>query len=203
MKVKICGITNIEDALMAENLGADALGFIFFKASKRYISPESAGEIIKSLKPFTSKVGVFVNEEHAIVNEIASSIGLSVVQLHGDETYDYIKKINHNLVKAIRVKDLSDIDSISNYPGCIFLLDTFSNNLYGGTGTTFNWKLVPELLRKDIILAGGVSINNIDEIMKNIKPYAVDVSSSIEVSPGIKDHEKMKELFYKIKSYRG
>lgn len=202
MKVKICGITNIDDAKICTTLGADAVGFIFYKESKRYLSPEDAREIIKQLPPFISKVGVFVNEDVDIVNSIANRVGLNFVQLHGDETPEYLQKVNYPIIKAFRVDKDFDFTKLRDYDNCSFLLDSFHKEEYGGTGQKFGWEKIPNELRCKIILAGGVSSKNIDQIKNEINPYAIDISSSVEISPGIKDHEKLKQIFTKINDVR-
>ncbi|MFO7445440.1 MAG: phosphoribosylanthranilate isomerase [Ignavibacteriaceae bacterium] len=202
MKVKICGITNTADAILAEQSGADAIGFIFYKGSKRYISPEDAKNIIRQLSPFTMKVGVFVNEDTDTVNMIASNIKLNAVQLHGAESPEYIEKIAYPVIKSFRVEDDFNYSRISNYNGVSILLDTFSAAEYGGTGFPFNWNLIPVELRSMIILAGGISILNIDEVITTVKPAAVDISSSLEKEPGKKDERKIKQFFQIINSYR-
>ena len=202
MKVKICGITNLDDALLCESSGADALGFIFYKNSKRYISPDSAKKIINQLSPFTLKVGVFVNEDPEIVNQIAGEIGLNSVQLHGDETADYISKIFLPVIKVFRINNDFNFSKINEVNGASILLDTFSDVEHGGTGSTFNWELIPSQLRSKIILAGGISNENIEHIINEIKPAAIDISSSLEKEPGKKDQQKVKQFFLKINSYR-
>jgi phosphoribosylanthranilate isomerase len=205
MKIKICGITNIEDAVTAESCGADAIGFIFYKKSKRYIEPSAAVEIIAALSPFTVKVGVFVNEEQDYINKTASGIKLNAVQLHGDETPEYIEGINHPVIKGFRVKEGFDFSVINKYKGIPVLLDAYSAAEYGGTGTSFDWNLIPPELKNRIILAGGISINNIENILTNIKPAAIDVSSSLETGissvPLRKDQHKIKSFFNKINLY--
>jgi phosphoribosylanthranilate isomerase len=202
MKVKICGITNIEDALIAESCGANAIGFIFYKRSKRYIAPSTAAEIIAALSPFTVKVGVFVNEEQDAVNGIASKIKLNAVQLHGDEKPEYISGINYPVIKGFRVKEEFDFSSIQKFIGIPLLLDAYSPAEYGGTGLSFNWNVIPSELKNKIVLAGGISINNIDHIMNIVKPAAIDVSSSLETDilsvPVRKDSLKIKNFFNKI-----
>ncbi len=202
MKVKVCGITNLEDALLCESEGADALGFIFYKKSKRYIKPNTAKEIIEHLSPFTMKVGVFVNDSPDFINETAKNLHLNIVQLHGEETPDMVSRINFPVIKSFRINGKFDFPILKQYPASFFLFDTFSNSEYGGTGKTFNWKLIPDELKSKIILAGGISINNIEEIIKNVKPAAVDLSSSLEVKPGRKDNKKVKEFFNKIKNLK-
>lgn len=199
MKVKICGITNYEDASAAIDNGADALGFIFYDKSKRYIDYNSATEIINKLPFFVMKVGVFVNEYYTKVNVLANQLKINAVQIHGDESPFYCDKITHPSIKAFRVHDKFDFNLLENYHECTFLLDTKTDEAYGGTGKSFDWEIIPHSLRNRIILAGGISINNIEEIKDNINPQAIDVSSSIEKYPGKKDHNKMIELLKKIK----
>jgi len=199
MRVKICGITNLEDALICQKYGADALGFIFYPKSPRYISPEKSAEIIKKLSPFISKIGVFVNESADEVNRIAETAGLSMVQLHGSENPEYTKKIKYPVLKAFRIKDGFDFRQLDQYSDCSFLLDSFSKEAFGGTGQSFDWQLIPENLRNKIVLAGGVSLENIEEIYMETKPAAVDVSSALEDSPGKKSHSKIKKFLTKLK----
>lgn len=202
MKVKICGITNIEDALLAEQLGADAVGFIFYKKSKRYISPEIAKVISHKLSAFTLKVGVFVNETEDEINRIAAAARLNLIQLHGDEKPEMIEKLTLPSIKSFRIKEDFDFTILEEYPHTNFLFDTFSQNEFGGTGKTFDWSIIPPSLRKRVIIAGGVSEKNVEEIFTKINPYAVDVSSLLEISPGKKDHDKMKSFFQKINQLR-
>lgn len=202
MKAKICGITNISDAKICAEIGADAIGFIFYKKSKRYVAPKVVKEIIKKLPPFILKVGVFVNEDINIVNSIAKEVGLNIIQLHGDETPEYLKDVNYPVIKAFRVNDEFDFSQLENYENCSFLFDSFDKDEYGGTGLKFNWDEIPSNIRNKIILAGGISEENIENIYRDIKPYAIDISSSVEVSPGKKDHKKIKRLFKKINEVR-
>lgn len=197
VKVKVCGITNIDAAKLCVDCGADALGFIFYRESKRYIEPDKAKMIIDSLPFFVFKVGVFVNEEVDRVNQIAQELNLNAVQLHGDESLDYCTKINYPVIKAIRVDEKLN-ENLKKYSDFTILLDSKDQKEYGGTGQKFNWDLIPESSRSKIILAGGVSEENINEIYNSIKPQAVDLSSSLEKEPGIKDHGKVKSFFRKI-----
>ncbi len=199
MKVKICGITNIDDALLCEKLGADALGFLFYKKSKRYVSPETASEIISKLSPFTMKIGVFVNESAEMVNKIASNVKLNAVQLHGDENPEITDNISFSVIKSFRVHPGFDFSVLDKFKNVSYLLDTFSPWEYGGTGKSFIWKLIPDQLKSKIILAGGVSLQNIEFIYNKIKPAAVDISSSLEKVPGKKDAEKVKQFFIKLR----
>ena len=198
LRVKICGITNLEDALLCESEGADALGFIFYKKSKRYIEPDLAKEIINYLSPFIMKVGVFVNESVDFINETAAELNLNAVQLHGEESPELVSKITFPVIKSFRINNGFDFSILKKYSDNFLLLDTYSDAEYGGTGKTFNWKLIPHELKNKIILAGGISADNIEEIFFNIKPAAVDLSSSLESEPGKKDKEKVKEFFKKI-----
>jgi phosphoribosylanthranilate isomerase len=202
LKVKICGITNLEDALLCEKLGADALGFVFYDKSKRYIQPNSARDIIKMLSPFTLKVGVFVNEIPENINVISKLAGLNIVQLHGDETPKQIDEINLPTIKAFRVSDDFDFDILNDYKNCYFLFDSYSISEYGGTGNTFNWDLIPKHLKGKIILSGGISSSNMQRIIKEVNPYAIDVSSSLEEFYGKKSHEKLIEFFNYLKGIK-
>ncbi len=202
MKIKICGITNTEDALAAESFGADAVGFIFYKKSKRYVTPKQAEHIIKTLSPFTTKVGVFVDETFASINKISKQTGINVVQLHGDENPDIMNSILLPVIKAFRVDDNFDYNKLNQYQEYSILLDAYSENNYGGTGNKFNWKKIPFEIKNKIILAGGISSDNIEFIYKNINPAAVDLSSSLEITPGKKDKKKMEEFFNKVNLIR-
>jgi len=202
MKIKICGITNTEDALAAESFGADAVGFIFYKKSKRYVSPKKAEHIIKTLSPFTTKVGVFVDETFEIINNISNQTGINVVQLHGDENPDIMKSISLPVIKAFRVDDNFDYNKLNQYQECSILLDAYSENDYGGTSNKFNWEKIPFEIKNKIILAGGISSDNIESIYQNINPAAVDLSSSLEMTPGKKDKKKMGKFFSKVNLIR-
>lgn len=194
MKIKICGITKLEDAQMCVEHGVDAIGFIFFPKSKRYISSEDAKNIATSLPIFTHKIGVFVDEDVDEVNRIAKIVGLSGVQLHGNETVEYISQINHPVIKSFGVDETFDFTTLSDYSNCGILLDVKDIEQHGGTGNSFDWELIPKYVRKKVIIAGGVSPDNIVEIHEKINPYGVDLSSSVEVSPGIKDADKIIEV---------
>lgn len=202
MKVKICGITNLEDAFLCAEYNADAVGFIFYKKSKRYIPFEKAKDIINQLPPFLMKVGVFVQEEANFVNESAKKIGLNVVQLHSDETAKYISKIHLPVIKAFRVNEIFDWSIIEDYKDCSIMLDSFSQNEFGGTGETFEWNSIPSKYKNKIILSGGITIDKLGQIFSEIKPVAIDVSSSLEISPGKKDHKKLKEFLTKFNNIK-
>lgn len=202
MKVKVCGITNLNDAKLCEDCGADALGFIFYKGSKRYIEPEKATGIIQSLPPFIMKVGVFVNESEEEVNKVAIIAGLNAVQLHYDKEITSYSRINLPVINAYRVNDDFDFSVLYELRMQYFLLDAYSKDGYGGTGKKFDWTKIPDDLKNRIILAGGISIDNIEYIFNNIKPAAIDLSSSLEIEPGKKDHHKIKKFFEKLNSLK-
>jgi phosphoribosylanthranilate isomerase len=197
MKVKICGITNQQDASMAVELGVDVLGFIF-AASPRRIDPEKARAIISSLPPFVLTVGVFVNEDLAKIREVARFCGLDMIQLHGDEPPDVCSEFMPRTIKAFRLKDESSLELIKPYLGKVraLLFDTYSGEKRGGTGKTFDWGLAVKgkELGVPLILSGGLSPSNIEEAIATVKPYAVDVNSGVEKSPGIKSPDLMKKL---------
>ena len=200
-KVKICGITSPEDALTAVEAGADALGFVFYKESPRHIFPEEAARIINLLPPFVQAVGLFVNEAPEIVNQISRNCRLGLVQLHGDETPDYCRRIEQRVMKAFRVRSLTCLDPIADYrlSGC--LLDAYSPSFYGGTGKSFNWEIAREAMTRGhrIVLAGGLTPDNVAEAIRQVRPYAVDVSSGVESAPGRKDADKVREFIRNAK----
>ncbi|MEG8947146.1 phosphoribosylanthranilate isomerase [Rosettibacter firmus] len=202
MRVKICGITNLEDALLCCNLGADALGFVFYEKSKRYIDFSSAKDIIKKLPAFVLKVGVFVDNSLNEINEISRSLGLNAVQLHGEQNSEFVNQINLPVIKSFRINDEFDFSILNKFQNCSFLLDTYSNDSFGGTGKKFKWDLIPAQIRNNIILAGGISVENVEYIFNNIKPQGVDLSSSVEKEPGKKDPDKLKEFFRVINNLR-
>lgn len=202
MKIKICGITNLEDALVCSEHGTDMLGFVFYKNSKRFVDYTVAKSIIRILPRQIVSVGVFVDEDYSFINSIAEEIGLKKIQLHGSESPDYVGKIKFPVIKAFRVNEKFDWNKLNEYSYCEILLDTYSAEAIGGTGKTFDWKLIQDKYKHSIILSGGISINNIDKIMNEIKPAAIDVSSSIESYPGKKDHSKVIELLNAIKMRR-
>lgn len=199
VRIKICGLTRLEDALFAEASGAHALGFIFHKNSKRYLEPRTAASIIIKLTPFISKVGVFVNEDPAAINRISEDTGLTHVQLHGDETLEEAESINRPVIKAMRFSAniLQKIQSWKNYP---LLIDSGSTDKPGGTGITLPWEKLKSIIQdKKIILAGGLNPENIADAIRIVKPYAVDVSSGVEKSPGIKNKELIEKFINNTK----
>ncbi|NWF76977.1 MAG: phosphoribosylanthranilate isomerase [Nitrospirae bacterium] len=202
VRVKICGITNIADAFAAIEAGADALGFVFYKASPRSITPEKASEIIRKIPPLLSTVGVFVNENPVKIKKIINITRIDVVQLHGEEPPDMCELISNKIIKAFRVKSLESLDPLIHYKNKVsaFLLDTYTPDIFGGTGQIFNWDIAIDAKQfGQIILAGGLTPDNITSAVKRVRPYAVDVSSGIESEKGKKDHKKMKLFIQKAK----
>lgn len=202
IRVKICGITNINDALTAVNFGANSLGFIFYTKSPRNISYEHAQEIIKKLPPFVTPIAVVVNETHDSLADLIRITGCCAIQYHGD-AMNIIKTIKTPIIPAISVKDEKDLDIIENLIDAQgILLDTQKDGLYGGTGEIFDWSIASKAKRfnKPIILAGGISPENVRDAVRIASPWAIDVNSMIEKEPGIKDHIKMEQLFKVIKS---
>ena len=198
VKVKVCGITNLSDALLAVRWGADALGFIFYKKSPRFISPRVVKGVVSALPPFVNRVGVFVNESSEWVNRVADTCRLDV-QLHGDESPTYCKKIKHKVIKAAQLKNALSLKSLAEYNVDGFLLDTFSEKQRGGTGRTSNWTLARDAKKYGVvILAGGLNPNNIVNAILRVRPYGVDVGSGLEKSPGKKDSVKVKAFFSAI-----
>ncbi|MEK9629780.1 MAG: phosphoribosylanthranilate isomerase [Nitrospinota bacterium] len=200
-QVKVCGMTNLKDALAAVESGADAIGFIFYKKSPRSVNMKTVREIVAELPPFVDTVGVFVNETADQINKIADRCKLDRIQLHGDESPAFCNKIRRRVIKAIRVKDMQSLKNLSNYPVSSFLLDTYSEEQKGGTGKIFDWNLVhPAKKCGPVILAGGLTPNNVRQAIRRVQPYGVDVCSGVESQPGIKDHTKMKEFLNIVKT---
>ena len=203
VKVKICGMTNLKDVKVAVDSGVDAVGFIFYKKSPRSVTMQVVKEIVLELPPFVDSVGVFVDETAEQINKIADRCNLDRVQLHGDESPAFCKKIHRRVIKAIRVKDIQSLKKLSDYPVSSFLLDTFSEDQYGGTGKVFDWNLAfPAKKYGPIILAGGLTPNNVRQAIQRIRPYGVDVCSGVESQPGIKDHKKMQTFLKNVKAER-
>jgi phosphoribosylanthranilate isomerase len=201
VKVKVCGMTQWEDAEYAVEQGADAVGFIFYKKSPRSVTMKEAREIILKLPPFVDTVGVFVNESPDRVNKIADYCGLDLVQLHGEESPAFCRKIHRRVIKAFRVADLQSIKQMEKYSVSGFLLDTFCDDLHGGTGKTFDWNLaLPAKKMGPVILAGGLTPRNVAQAVRQVRPYGVDVCSGVEKTPGIKDPEKVRAFLKNIRS---
>ena len=196
VKVKICGITNEDDARVAVEAGADALGFIMYRKSPRFVEAAVAKRIIDGLPPFVAAVGVFVNEEAAAVRRLMDECGLTLAQLHGDESAAYCEGLGRPSMKALRLKDRGTFLALAEFQGRAnvraFVLDAFSDQAYGGTGQTVDWTLAAEAARASrVLLAGGLTPDNVAEAIRQVRPYGVDVSSGVEVRPGQKDHAKV------------
>ncbi len=200
--VKICGITDYEDASIAVELGAAALGFIFAH-SPRQVTPQKARDIISAIPPFVKTVGIFVNQDPIEINKVMRYCGLDLVQLHGDESPDFCDELMPYTIKALRIKDEASLRTAQAYRGKVraLLLDTYSKDKAGGTGETFDWQLAIKIkkLGIPIILAGGLGPSNIDGAISIVRPYAVDVNSGVEKRPGKKSHSLIKDLMEKVK----
>ncbi|TVL99198.1 MAG: phosphoribosylanthranilate isomerase [Candidatus Brocadia sp. WS118] len=201
MRVKICGITNSEDAQVAVELGADALGFVFAKSSRR-VTKERAKDIIEKLPPFVSPVGVFVDEKVETVKDICNFCGIHTIQLHGNEEPLSLNELKgYKIIKAFRVREENDLKPLANYKPHAFLLDSYVKGVMGGTGVPFQWEIA-RLAHKygTIILSGGLTPDNVEEAIRLVRPFAVDVSSGVELSPGKKDKELMKQFIMHAKT---
>ncbi|MFO1501912.1 MAG: phosphoribosylanthranilate isomerase [Verrucomicrobiota bacterium] len=201
VRVKICGITCLEDALNAIDAGADALGFVFCEGSPRRVSPERAAGIIEALPPFVSKVGLFVNADESEVSAAVQQSGVDTVQFHGDEAPEFCRRFRLKIVKAFRVRDASSLAALPRYDVSAWLLDSFVPGKSGGTGERFNWDLARQATRLGgrIILAGGLTPGNVSAAVSQVCPYAVDVSSGVEGTPGRKEAHKMKDFIQAAK----
>ncbi|MBI3989673.1 MAG: phosphoribosylanthranilate isomerase [candidate division NC10 bacterium] len=200
-RVKICGITNVGDALLAVEAGADALGFIFVEGTPRYVPPSRVEGIIGRIPPLVATVGVFANQPLHEVERLAKGLHLSVVQLHGDEDPEGCRKLTIRFIKAIRIKDVGSLDTLPRYPrASAFLLDSFAEGRLGGTGHSFPWELaVKAKAYGPIILSGGLTPENVEEAVTRVHPYGVDVSSGVEASPGRKDPQKLRAFIERAK----
>jgi phosphoribosylanthranilate isomerase len=201
-KIKICGITNKQDAIDAVELGVDMLGFVCYKKSKRYVEPKVIRDIANELPPYIAKVGVFVDEDAKKVYEIAQDCLLDILQFHGEESPEYCDKFkdDYKIIKAFRIKDKNSLKGINDYNTDFYMLDTYSTKLAGGTGECFNWNVLAgyELL-KPVILSGGLTPLNVTQAIEVVSPYGVDVSSGIEKTPGKKDIKLMKKFVKKVR----
>jgi len=200
MLIKICGITRLEDAQCAVNCGASALGFVFWPDSPRSIDAACAQEIVGWLPPFVTPVGVFVNQPIEYVNDVAATVGLGMVQLHGDETADYAAKLDRPVLKAMNLAIATDPGVDETWPSpAMILLDAHDPVKRGGTGQTIDWTAAAAVAaRRRVILAGGLTPENVAAAVDRVHPYGIDVSSGVEREPGIKDHGRLRALFEAI-----
>ncbi len=199
IKIKICGMTNPQDAEAAIEAGADALGFVFYAKSPRSIEPAVAKRIIAHLPPFVIPVGVFVNQDRDTIRNVFDECGLAFAQLHGDETPTFCESLGRPVLRALRLRDRSSLLALAEYKGRMgvrgFVVDAFSTQAYGGTGETVDWSLAHEVARvAPVILAGGLTSGNVQEAIRHVQPYGVDVSSGVELSPGQKVHVKIRSF---------
>ena len=197
MEIKICGITNANDAAQAVASGADALGFVLYRKSPRFVEPATVRALVADLPPFILSVGVFVNESAEVVRNVMDACGLSLAQLHGDETAAYCQHLGRPALKALRLKDRGSFLALAEFQGRAnirgFVIDAFSDQAYGGTGHTADWTLAAEAAKAaPILLAGGLTPANVSEAIQSVRPYGVDVSSGVEAAPGRKDPAKVK-----------
>ncbi|HUI64889.1 MAG TPA: phosphoribosylanthranilate isomerase [Bacteroidota bacterium] len=201
MKVKICGITRLEDAIAAAEEGADAIGLIFVPSSARYIAPERACEIVRELPPFVTPVGVFVNAARGEILRTIEVARLQCLQLHGEESPADVSGYPVPVIKSFRVRENFDVGALGTYKVNAYLLDSYSPGARGGTGKTFDWRVAREAKKHGkIILSGGITPANVAEAAHSVLPYAIDLSSGVESSPGIKDRSKIRALFDEIRS---
>jgi phosphoribosylanthranilate isomerase len=202
VQVKICGITSVEDAQAAVDAGADALGFVFYPPSPRYVTPEEAEQIIHTLPPFVTTVGLFVDVALDTVSETAARCGLDRVQLHGRETAEFCRQVTRPVIKAFRIKNAESLSLLPAYKVSAYLLDAYVEGaLPGGTGSTFSWELAAQARPYGpVILAGGLTPENVEGAIAQTSPYGVDVSTGVERAPGIKDHEKVRQFIARAKA---
>ncbi len=202
VRVKVCGITRVEDALSAIRLGANAIGFVFWSKSSRYITPDSVREIVLALPPFVTTVGVYVDPTQEWVEETAVAGGLSLLQFHGDEAPEFCEQFSLPYIKAIRVREGVDLlQYTTRYRRARgLLLDTYTAGMPGGTGHVFDWKLIPQDLSLPLILSGGLNPGNVLQAIKQTRPWAVDVSSGVEAAKGIKDEKKISAFMQGVRN---
>ena len=200
-RVKICGITHVEDVLAAAHSGADAIGLVFYERSPRHVSITQAAQLAAALPPFVSVVGLFVNAEAAVVREVLASVPLDLLQFHGDESPEFCAQFAKPYLKAIRVKAGVDLLQCAArfHTAKGLLLDAHVEGIAGGTGATFDWALIPKQLPLPVILSGGLDAENVAAAIKQVRPYAVDVSSGVEASKGIKDTAKVATFINEVK----
>lgn len=201
-RVKICGITRPHDAVLAAEQGADAIGLVFYPPSPRHVSLEQAAEIAAALPPFVTTVGLFVNADAQTIAETVAAAQLDLIQFHGNECADYCKEHARPWMRAIRMKDDVDLEAEAERfaAGRGLLLDAYRPGVPGGTGESFDWSRIPSAMAAQIVLAGGLTPENIAQAVREVRPYAVDVSGGVEASPGIKDAEKIARFMAGVRS---
>jgi phosphoribosylanthranilate isomerase len=202
VRIKICGITRVEDALAAARLGADAIGLVFYAKSPRAVTVEAASDIVAELPPFIAKVGLFVNAPEEEVKAVLGRVPLDVLQFHGNENPDDCAGYGRPHIKAFRVREGMDLHRLAkdHAQASAFLLDSFTPGLWGGSGQSFDWSLAPQGVSKPLILAGGLTPDNVAEAIAAVRPYAVDVSGGVEKSKGVKDVDKMRAFIEGVRN---
>jgi len=192
-RIKICGFTQVQDAVAAAGLGVDAIGLVFYPPSPRHVSIEQAVEIVKALPAFVTVVALFVDEQEAQIREVLRSVSIDCIQFHGDESVEACRIYNKPYMKAIRMKPGLDILAIAAQyqDATALLLDAYHPGIKGGSGSQFDWDLIPEKCSLPVVLAGGLQVNNAKLAIESVRPYALDVSSGVEAEKGIKDVAKM------------
>lgn len=200
-RIKICGITRVEDALAAAEAGADAIGLVFYAPSPRSVDASQAAHIVAALPPFVTTVGLFVDAEPDAVREVLSQVPLDVLQFHGDETDEYCRQFGRPFLKAVRVQSAEQLtDVAARWPGASgILLDSYKPGVPGGTGEVFDWRLVPVNRDWNLVLAGGLTADNVQQAISEMRPWAVDVSGGVEASKGIKDVAKINAFVQEVK----
>lgn len=205
VKIKICGITNLEDALASVDAGYDALGFVFYKKSPRYIAPIKARGIIKKLPGRIIKIGIFANAKEKDIRRIAKLCKLDMLQFHGHESPEFCQRFKaYKIIKAFRIKNNMGLKNILRYKTFAYLFDTFIKSKIGGTGRNFNWKLITDIrtdIKCPIFLSGGINAKNVKKAITSMHPEWIDVSSSLEKRPGRKDHRKIRDFFEEVRKY--
>jgi len=201
-RVKICGITNLADALAAIEAGADALGLNFYEKSPRHISLKTAAEIARHLPPFVMRAGVFVNADEDLVTRAIGECGLSLLQFHGDEPPEFCTQFGLMSMKAFRIRDAESLKELPKFSTDAYLLDAYSPEARGGTGEKFNWDLAVEAQKfgKPVFLAGGLTPENVADAVRKVRPFGVDVSSGVESAPGRKDHAKIRAFIAAVRA---
>ena len=203
-RIKICGITRAEDAHLAADLGAWAVGFIFWPGSRRSIEPQRARDIVQGLPPFVVPVGVFVNQPAAEVEETATFVRLGAVQLHGEEQPAMARALSHRVIKAVPLDAEGHALGLDDWPDTLVLLDAHDTVRRGGTGRRIDWNAAAAVARtRPIVLAGGLRAENVGEAVATVRPAAIDISSGVEAAPGLKDHTRMRALFAAIAAGAG
>ena len=200
VRVKICGITRVEDAITAARYGADAIGLVFYKDSPRYVDTGTAKNIALALPPFVSKVGLFVDASKDEIDEILSEVPLDILQFHGNETPEQCNEYTIHYIKAVRMQNGINLNEItSRYSEAVaLLLDSYVEGKQGGTGKSFDWSIIPDNTAKPVILAGGLTPDNVADAIQQVSPYAVDVSGGVESAKGIKDENKIAAFIQEV-----